>query len=208
MRANANRISTLRMVELAVLTALVLVMQLTGTSIRIPFLGTSVNLVLIPIALGAMLLGPSAGAWLGFVCGAVVYILGGVMGTDPFTSFLFQNNPVITAGICLVKTTLGGFLSGLVYRVFAEKKPLLAVFSAAMLLPVVNTGVFVLGCLTIVGTINAYIASVGMTDTSAIYFIFILCAGVNFILEFCVNAIVSPALKRVVDVVTKRLLRK
>ena len=60
------------MTSLAVLTAVVLVLQLTGTTIRIPFLSTSVSLVLIPITLGAILLGPLAGAFLGFVFGAVV----------------------------------------------------------------------------------------------------------------------------------------
>ena len=65
---------------LAVLTAIVLILQLTGTAIKIPFLGTSVSLVLIPIALGAMILGPWAGLWLGLVFGGVAYIGGGVLG--------------------------------------------------------------------------------------------------------------------------------
>ena len=85
MNASKRKQSILYMVELAVLTAIVLVLQITGAAIRIPFLGTSVSLVLIPIALGAMLLGPAAGAWLGFVFGAITYIMGGVMGLDPFT---------------------------------------------------------------------------------------------------------------------------
>ena len=74
------------MIELALLTAAVLILQLTGAAIKITP-GTTINLVLLPIALGAMLLGPVAGAWLGFVCGLVVCcsifgIKGNVAGND------------------------------------------------------------------------------------------------------------------------------
>ena len=151
------------MTSLAVLTAVVLVLQLTGTTIRIPFLSTSVSLVLIPITLGAILLGPLAGAFLGFVFGAVVYVSGGVLGMDPFTLLLFQQHPIITAGICLLKSTLAGFLAGLAYRLLCPRKEvnteesknnafgkisrsLLAVFVAAAVTPIVNTGIFILGC--------------------------------------------------------------
>lgn len=100
-----------QMVLLAILTGVILVLQLTGFAIKLPFLGTSISLVLIPITLGAMILGPAAGAFLGFVFGAEVYIALGVLGMDPFTAYLFQQNPVATAGICLIKSTLAGFLS-------------------------------------------------------------------------------------------------
>ncbi len=196
--------SILYMVELAVLTAIVLVLQLTGAAIKIPILGTNVSLVLIPIALGAMVLGPAAGAWLGFVFGAVTYFVGGVMGLDPFTLFLFNDHPIITALICFVKSTLAGFLAGWVYRLLQHRSEILAVFLAAILVPVVNTGVFVLGCFVIMDTIAAFAASVGSTD-STVYFIFIGLAGINFILEFAVNVILAPALQRIIHIVSKRI---
>ena len=192
-----------QMVQLAMLTAIVFVLQLF---VRLPMPGTSVNLVLIPIALGAMILGPAAGAWLGFVCGMIIYVYYGVMGTDPFTGFLFANNPYITAGICLVKSTLAGFLAGWVYRLLHKRNELLAVFLAAAIVPLVNTGVFVLGCLIILDTITAYI-SVKELGMGALYFIFIGCAGINFILEFIVNMVFSPALERIVRIVNK-MIRK
>ena len=207
MIASKRKQSILYMVELAVLTAIVLVLQFTGVAIRIPFLGTSVSLVLIPIALGSMILGPAAGAWLGFVFGAITYIMGGVMGMDPFTTFLFQHNPVITAGICFVKSTLAGYLSGLVYRALKDKKPLLAVFVSAMLVPVVNTGVFCAGCMLILDTISGFISWAGLPAQSAVYFVFIGCAGINFILEFAINTVFSPALERIITIVSKRLAK-
>lgn len=194
----------LQMVELAILTAVVLVLQAMGIVIKIPFLGTPVSLVLVPIALGAMVLGPAAGAWLGLVFGVQVYVQCGVMGLDPFTAFLFNSNPIVTAGICLVKSTLAGFLAGYVYRLLKSKNELLAVFLAAAIVPVVNTGVFVLGCLIILGTIEAFAESIGYAS-SAVHFIFIGCAGLNFVFELVVNMVFSPALQRILHVVRRRV---
>ncbi len=204
--ARKRNAQLLRMIELAVLTAIVLVLQAAGIVIKIPFLGTSVALVLIPIALGAMILGPAAGAWLGLVFGVQVYIMGGVMGGDAFTAFLFTNNPLITAGICLVKSPLAGYLAGVIYRLVSKKNELVAVFFAAAITPIINTGVFVLGCLIILDTLEAFAASIGYAQ-SALHFIFIGCAGLNFVFEFAVNLIFAPALQRIMHIVTKKVLR-
>jgi uncharacterized membrane protein len=192
------------MVELAVLTAIVIILQLTAETISIPILGTSVSLVLIPITLGAMLMGPWAGAFLGFVFGVIVYVTGGVMGMNAFTTFLFNDHPVITAGICLVKSTLAGFLAGIVFRAIEKKNSLAATVTAAAITPVVNTGVFVLGCLLILNTIEGYIASEGL-GVSGVYLIFIGCAGINFVFEFLVNMIFATALHRVYKAVLAKV---
>lgn len=207
LKENNRKQSILYLVELAVLTAIVLVLQFTGAAIRVPILGTSISLVLIPIALGAMLLGPSAGAWLGFVFGAITYIMGGVMGMDPFTAFLFQHNPIITAGICFLKSTLAGYLSGLLYKALRSRKPLLAVFVCSMLVPVINTGIFCVGCMLILNTIAGYISWAGLPEQSAVYFVFIGCAGINFLFEFAINIVFSPVLHRLLDILGKRLKR-
>ena len=204
--ASKRKQSVLRMVQLAILTAIVLVLQTAGIVIKIPVLGTPVSLVLIPIALGAMILGPAAGAWLGFVFGAQVYIVCGVMGADPFTAFLFTHNPIITAGICLVKSTLAGFLAGYVYRLLKGKNELLAVFLAAAVTPVVNTGVFVLGCLIILKTITAFATENNLGP--ALEFIFVGCAGINFALELAINLIFAPALQRIIHIVSKQFSRR
>ena len=199
--------AVLKMVQLALLTAIVLVLQFTGVAIRLPIPGaTNISLVLIPIALGAMLLDPAAGAFLGLVFGLVVYISGGVMHMDPFTAFLFDNNPIVTAGICIVKSTLAGFLGGWIYKLLKDKNILLAVFLAAGIVPVINTAVFCLGCLTILGTIEGFISTNALGQTG-LYFIFIGCAGLNFVFEFAVNLIFSPALERIIRLISKQIKR-
>ena len=206
-RRRKQKQQVLFLVQLALLTAVILVLQLAGIAIRLPIPGTTpVSLVLIPIALGAMLLGPAAGAFLGFVFGLVVYITCGVMHLDPFTAFLFDSNPIITAGICLIKSTLAGFLGGLAYKLLSKKNMLLAVFVTAAIVPIVNTGIFCLGCLVILDTIRGFMSFAEVGGT-ALYFIFIGCAGVNFILEFAVNMVFSPALERIIRLVSKKVRR-
>ena len=192
-----------QMVLLAVLTAMVMVLQLAGNYVRLPIMGTTVSLVLIPIALGAMLLGPAAGAWLGLVFGAVVYIQCGVMGMDAFTAFLFNAHPIVTLLICVVKSTLAGFLAGLVYKLLKNKNEILAVFLAAAVTPIVNTGVFIIGCFAILSTIEGFMAAYGIGQ-SALYFLFIGCAGINFVFEFILDMVMAPAIERIIHIFARR----
>lgn len=205
MKSTKNQ-AVYQMVVLAILTAIVILLQCFGGLLRLPFMGTAGNLVLIPIAIGAILLGPAAGAWLGLVCGAVILIFG-VTGADPFTHILFEAQPVITALICLVKTTLAGFLSALVFRAIKGINEYLALFVAAVVVPVVNTGIFVLGGLTILDTIRAAGEALQLLAEGAdvIAFIFLGLAGVNFLFELGVTLLLTPAIERILTAVRKSI---
>ena len=201
-RRRTQKQRVLYLVQMALLTAIIMALHFSG--VAIPAFGTKISLVLIPIAMGAMLLGPAAGAILGFVYGVTVFVSLGVLHMDPFTAILFDNNPVMTFLICTVKTTAAGLVAGYVYRALSKKNALLAVFVAAALVPTINTGVFVLGCFIIYNTISQVAAGSGY---SPVYFILIVCAGVNYALELAINLIFSPALERITRVFTKRIRR-
>jgi uncharacterized membrane protein len=192
------------MTYFSILTALVLVLHFTGIGIKLPFLSTPVSLTLIPIVLCAMLLGPACGAFLGFIYGFVVYVSLGVMAIDPFTNILFVNNPIITFLICTVKTSLAGFLSGVLYKLIKEKNIVAATFAAACIAPIANTGVFILGCLLIADTIASNFVAGG---ESVLYFIAIVLPGFNFIFEFLFNVLLSPTIHRIATIVSKRLIK-
>ena len=192
----------LYLVQMALLTAVIMALHFSG--VAIPAFGTKISLVLIPIALGAMLLGPTAGAVLGFIYGMTVFVSLGVLHMDPFTAVLFDHNPVATFLICTVKSTAAGLVAGLVYRALSRKSSLLAVFVASALVPTINTGVFVIGCFTIYNTIEQVAAGAGY---SAVYFILIICAGANYALELAINLIFSPALERIIRITGKRIRR-
>lgn len=192
---------TLRMVQLAILVALVIVLQLVGSNIHVG--PVSFSLVLIPIAVGGVLLGPAAGAILGAVFGLIT-VIGGVSGADVFTNFLFSKQPVLTVVLCLAKATLAGLCAGLVFRALEKHNRWVAVVLASAVAPVVNTGIFVLGTITLFrSTLEEYILNVG-AGVSVVYFVVILCAGINFLAEFGVNLVASPAVYRIWTAVTKK----
>ena len=115
--------NTQKIVGLGLFTAIVIVLQLMGSFIRF---GTfSISLVLVPVVIGAALYGAGAGAWLGFVFGVVVLLSGDA------AAFLGVNalGTILTV---LVKGTLAGLLSGLVYKAFESKNRTLAVALAAV----------------------------------------------------------------------------
>ena len=200
MSQNNNRQKILMLTELAVLTAIVLVLQLCGIAIPLPFLATPVSLVLLPIALGAMKSGPIAGMWLGAVFG-VITVIGGVSGRDPFTSILFADHPLLTVLLCMAKAMLAGLACGLVYKALKKKNEYLALYTASIITPMVNTGVFILGGLLMSDTMKSNFVADGQT---VIYFLVIGCAGLNFIFELLVNILFAPALRRVLDVLEKK----
>lgn len=201
MKKNNAGSATLKMVELAILTAVVLVLQLTGTAIKLTALGTNISLVLIPIVLGAVLLGPISGAWLGGVFGCVTFLMG-VFGADTFTFILFTEHPFLTALVCFGKGIAAGWCAGMVYRLLSKKIPTAAMFLAAATAPVVNTALFILGALLMSETLSANFVADG---TTVLYFLIIVCAGVNFLLELALNLIVAPSISAVVKAVTKRV---
>ena len=173
----------------AVMTALVVVLQLLGSFIRLgPF---SISLVLLPIVIGAATCGYKMGAWLGFIFGAVVLLRGDA------AAFLAINvwGTVVTV---LLKGTLCGLAAGLTYKLLQSKNRLLAAMAAAVVCPVVNTGVFLLGCsVFFLETIAGWGAASGFTST--VGYMFLGLAGGNFLFELAVNIILAPIVVRIID---------
>ncbi len=184
---------------LAVLLALVIVLQIWGGSIKIG--ATSLSFVLVPIVLGGVLLGIAAGAILGFVFGFIV-LMYGITGADAFTALLFNAHPVITSFLCLVKGAAAGAVAGLLYKLISRKNKYVAVFVASAAAPVVNTGLFIIGALFMGDFISQTFVPDGQ---SLMYFLVIGCAGINFIVEFAINILLSPAIFTVNNVLEKQL---
>lgn len=172
-----------RMVGIALMSAIVVVLQLLGSFIK--FGPVSVSLVLIPIVVGAAMYGEAAGAILGGVFGIVVLL-------QPDTAFFYGISVFGTAATVMVKGTLAGWLSGLTFRVLSHKKEWLAVAVAAMVCPLVNTGIFALGC-----RLFFWDALAELGGGNALVFLLTGMIGINFIAEFVTNVICSPVILRI-----------
>ena len=105
----------------------------------------------------------------------------------------------------LVKGTLAGLLSGLVYKALENKNRTLAVAVAAVVCPVVNTGVFLIGCLLFfMETIGGWADAMGFGANVGQYMIVGL-VGANFIFELLFNVVLSPVVVRLIRIGKKEV---
>ena len=179
---------TKNLVGIGLFTAIVVVLQLLGGGIKFGMF--SISLVLIPIVVGAAVYGWQAGAWLGFAFGVTVLLSGDA------AAFMAVDvaGTIITV---LAKGAVCGLAAGLVYKAIAHKSRLLAVIAAAVICPVVNTGIFLVGCkLFFFETVSAWGAAAGFPNAAA--YMFLGLAGVNFLLELGANILLVPVITRLI----------
>ena len=180
-----------RMVGIASLAAVVVVLQLIANYIPGPG-GVSITLALIPLVIGAILYGPTGGAILGV-------IMGGIILTAPSTASFLNVRPFITVVLCLVKTGVAGLVSGLVFNLLKKHNLTLAVIIASILVPILNTGIFSIGCMLFyMETLTLWAGG-----SNAIAFLFLTMIGINFIIEFIINSVLSPTILYIVKIVSR-----
>lgn len=188
MQSNTGK--TRKLAGIAIFTAIVIVLQLLGSFIRFgPF---SISLVLIPIVVGAAMYGVAAGAWLGFIFGLIVLLSGDA------AAFLGVNaiGTIITV---IAKGTLAGLCAGLVYRALEKTNTYVAVIASAIVCPVVNTGVFLLGCLIFfMETITGWATQAGFASAGT--YMIVGLVGLNFVFELLVNVVLSPVIVRIIAI--------
>jgi uncharacterized membrane protein len=186
---NTQHLDTRKLVFLALLTAIVVVLQVLATVIPVyPF---RLNLSLIPIVVGAAMIAPFAGGWLGLVFGAVVIF------TSPDVAIFMTYNAVATILIILARGTLAGLSAGWVYKALAQRGKTTAVIIAAAVCPIVNTGIFIIGVYAFFLPVLVEWGVTGITDITS--FVFLGMVGINFVFEFGANLVLSPAIVRLIQ---------
>lgn len=190
----SNRNKTVRLATAGILTAIVIVLQFIGASIKFgPF---SVSLVLIPIVIGAALGGKYVSTWLGFVFGVVVLLSGDA-------SVFLAINPIGTIITVIVKGTLAGFIGGFAFELLKKINTYFAIIVSAILVPLTNTGIFLLGCrLFFFDTIKEWGIGLGFENTFT--YMIVGLVGMNFIFELIINIILSPSVVGAVNMLTKK----
>ena len=178
----------------SIMTALVIILQLIGTVTTFfgPF---STAVALVPIVIGAAMCGTAIGAWLGFVFGAVVLLSG---GAALFLTFDIPGT-IITV---LTKGTVCGLVAGLVYKALNKFNGYLAVIAAAVVCPVANTSVFLLGCRIFFMQYADKIAEQLGMNVSGMALFWALAMG-NFALEVATSLILSPVIVRILKIERK-----
>ncbi|MBQ4109084.1 MAG: ECF transporter S component [Clostridia bacterium] len=182
---------TKKLVLTALLTAIVALLSYFGGFIKIGGLA-SISLTLIPVVLGAALCGPWVGTFLGFISGLFFLF------NPADSSFWINISPLGTIFTVLLKGALCGLCAGLVYMLLEKVNRYFAVIVSAIVCPVVNTGIFLIGCrLFFWDTVVQGAADEGK---SVIAYLLVAFVGFNFVFELIVNIILSPAILRIINI--------
>lgn len=143
---NMNRKMNVRyLAELALLTAIVLIMAYTPLGyLKTPW-GVEITFIVIPVAVGAVILGPAAGAFLGLVFGLTSF--GQCFGASPLGVIFLQENPVGTFFCCVVNRVLVGLIPGLLYLALKrfDKTRIAGIAVCCFLTPALNTLLYIVG---------------------------------------------------------------
>ena len=188
-----------KLVGIALLIAVMVVLQFIGTMLPIKIGPVSISLVLIPIVIGAAVYGPGAGALLGAAFGVLTNIFC-ANGMDLGGHMVFQASPILCILVVMTKGVLCGLMSGYIYQFVAKKNAYVGMICAAIVCPVVNTGIFLLGMrLFFIDVLRQW---AGGSNVAGYVLTGIIL--VNFLPELILNVVVSPASQRIIQVVNKK----
>ncbi|MBR2383667.1 MAG: ECF transporter S component [Anaerotignum sp.] len=195
-----KKMSVKDLTTLGLLTGVLLVMSFTPLG-YVHTLGVDISLMMIPVAIGAMLMGPKGGAWLGFIFGATSFYQA-LTGTSVFSATLFNISPLHTFLLCIPTRILMGFLTGVIFKMAAkvDKKKTVCYFVGGFSAAFLNT-VFFMGALILLFWNTEYIQSFNTAFGGVNPFVFVVMfVGINGMLEWpasCIaGGIVSKAVSR------------
>lgn len=188
--------STKTLVLSALMTALVIVTQTLATlfpNVFGPFAGA---VALVPIIIGGCLCGPIVGTLLGIVFSLVVLV---TAPSSPFTAMLISYDPFATVTIVMLKGTFCALISSVAYKLLSKLNDIVAAVVAAILCPIINTGIFLFGSITMLWDNLAQITNGEQKGFVATIVFFWGIVIANFIFELILCAVFSPIIVKVLS---------
>lgn len=206
-------VDTQALVRLGLLAAVELVLAYTPLG-YFRTAGLEISFLMIPVTLGAMLIGPMGGAALGGIFGLTSF--GTCFGSSPFGAALLGINPILTFVVCVPTRILAGWLAGVIFKALyavesraaakrvedesGKKRDAhwLSFGAGALAGPVLNTALFMgllVACFYPTDYIQSFVSALGATNP----FVFILLfVGIQGAVEAAVGFIVSGVLAKAV----------
>jgi uncharacterized membrane protein len=194
---------TMNMVQLALFTAIILLMAFTPIGyIKTP--GLEITLIVVPVTVGAIVLGPVSGAILGGVFGITSFIQ--CFGLSAFGAMLLGINPLGTLIVCIIPRVLMGWLSGLIFVGLKkwDKTRTVSYAVASLAGPLLNT-VFFMATLVVFFYKTEFIQGIATSLGTNNVFAFIgAFVGFNGLIEAGVCFILGTAISKALDVIAKK----
>lgn len=210
-KAKTNLAHLIYLMELALLVAILLVMNITGLAM-IPLPGQYASIMTVPVAVGAMMLGPLAGGVLGGVMGCIsfytaiktgfstMFLAGYTGGSVVVLSFLNTIPTRILMGVCV------GWLFRALYK--ADRSKTISYYIGGLAAPVLNT-LFYMTVLVLIfwnaPTLQALLGEELMAKFQNNVLLFVAAyVGIQAVLEAVVGCVISGTICKALRVVVKR----
>lgn len=197
--AKKKSMSAKDLTTLGLLTGILLLMSFTPLGYFHTF-GIDISLMMIPVGIGAMLMGPKAGAWLGFIFGGTSFYQA-MTGSSAFSAMLFSISPLRTFLLCIPTRMLMGFLVGVLFLVFQklDRKKTACYFVGGFFAAFLNT-VFFMGTLILLFWNTEYIQGFNQAFGGLNPFMFVVAfVGVNGALEMPASCIAGGVVSKAVS---------
>ena len=191
---------TIKMAQMAILIAIVLIMAFTPLG-YLKTAGLEISLITIPVAIGAMVIGPGAGAVLGAVFGFTSFYQ--CFGMSQFGAVLLSINPLWTFLVCVPTRILEGYLTGLIFKglIKVDKSKTVCYFVGGLITAVLNT-VFFVGLLILFFWNTNYLQSLNVAGANAFLF-FVAFVGINGVVEWITTTVAGGVIAKAVAKVAK-----
>lgn len=185
------------LVLFSILTTIIIVMSFTPVG-YIKTLGVEITLLVIPVAVGAILLGPIYGACLGFIFGLTSF-LQCVFGFSAFGATLLSINWFYSLIVCLIPRILMGLITGLIFKVLKTKlKDGITPYIISCIVAALSNTILFTSLLCICFYHTDFVQSIVVSLGASNVFVFaILFVGVNGLVEAIVNAIIGVGVSKV-----------
>ncbi|NLZ45526.1 MAG: ECF transporter S component [Clostridiales bacterium] len=203
-----DRSKILSLSQLGVLAAILILMAFTPLGyLKTPLIEISLNMV--PVVIGAIVIGPTAGAILGGIFGVTSFIQ--CFGMSAFGTFLMTINPVLTFIMCLVPRILAGLLAGLIFKGIGrfDKTKVVAAGVSSTFGALLNTIFFMLSIYVLFWNNNSFISKMtewGLPVGSFAKFL-IAFVGINGVIEAAVCLVAGTAISKALLVLNKKVAK-
>lgn len=194
-----NKKRILQLVQTALLAALIILMAFTPIGyLKVGIV--EVTFIMIPVVIGAIVLGPAAGAVLGGLFGLTSFIQ--CFGMSQFGAMLLSINAIYTFIMCMIPRILMGFLAGVIFRLISkvDKTKTISFAVASLSGALLNTLFFMVSLIVFFGNTQYIKDIMAALETDTMITFFLAFVGFNGLIEaivcFVIGFAVSKALVR------------
>ena len=199
------------LVTLALLTALMLVMDVTGLAM-IPLPGQYASIMTVPVAVGAMMLGPLAGGILGGVMGAISFATALKTGFNTLILAGYEGYEVVLLAVLnsFIPRIIMGVLTGWIFRGVhkLDKTKTISFYLGGLAAPLLNTALYMTVLVLIflnAPTLEAVLGTELMAKFENNILLFVAAyVGVQALIEWAAGCVLSGSVGKILYSIRKK----